>query len=85
MSGNRQKGTGDNLAVIVTNQENPEPLELIADSIIEIAEAFKKIQKSKLSQRVILLLLNDQTGLPLKEIKLILDTVPKLGDNYIVK
>lgn len=69
---------------IKSNEENPEPIELIAQSIIEISEAFKKIENSRLSKRAIILLIKDRcNGIGMTEIETILDVVPKLKDYYI--
>jgi len=68
---------------IKTNEQNPEPLELIAKSIIELAEAFKKIESSPLKRHTIILLLKDQTGLPQRDIIKILDAAPKLAEYYV--
>jgi hypothetical protein len=67
---------------VKTDEQNPEPLELIAQSIIEVAEAFQKINNSRLKRRAILVLLKDITGLGMREIELILDTAPELKDYY---
>lgn len=71
---------------VKTNEENPEPIELIAQSIINISEAFEKINSSPLKRRAIVLLLQDAIG-PSKigknEIEAILDHAPKLKDYYI--
>lgn len=67
-------------------QENPEPLELIADSIIQIAAAYEKINASRLQQRVIVLLIKDQCkSISLFNIEQVLNTVPKLKDYYLKK
>lgn len=68
---------------IKTNEQNPEPLELIAKSIIELSEAFKKIDSSPLKRHTIILLLKDQTGLPQRDIIKILDAAPKLAEYYV--
>lgn len=71
---------------INTKDENPEPVELIADSIIKVSEAFDKINKLPLSRRAIVLLLQDAIGstkISKKEIELVLDYAPKLKDYYI--
>ncbi len=68
---------------IRSNEENPEPIELIAKSIIEISEAFEKINKSQLSRRAVVLLLQDLTKLGKNEIELVLNYAPKLKDYYL--
>lgn len=67
------------------NEKDPEPVELIAKSIIEIADGFAKINASKLNRRALLILLKDSTGLGMSEIGKVLDAVPKLKDMYLKK
>lgn len=78
------KKTTNQTITVKVNEENPEPLEVIAQSIIEVAEAFKKIQNSRLSKRVIVLLIKDMTrNIGINEIEAILDAVPKLESYYL--
>lgn len=71
---------------INTNEETPEPMELIAQSIIDVSVAFEKIQKSRLSKRAIVLLIKDcHKDLSIFDIERILDIVPKLKDVYLKK
>lgn len=70
---------------IKTNEENPEPLEIIAQAVIDISKAFERIQKSRLSQRLIILLIQDQTKISHAKIRQILEVVPKLKDIYLKK
>lgn len=65
---------------------NPEPIELIAKSIIDVAEAFQKINNSKLKKRAIVLLLQDSIGstnITRTQIELVLEHAPKLKDIYL--
>jgi hypothetical protein len=64
-------------------EENPEPLEVLAKSIIEISDAFIKIMNGPLKHRTIVLLFQDYTGLPKRDIEKILDAAPKLKTFYI--
>ncbi len=69
--------------IVKVNETNPEPLEVLAKSIIEISDAFKKIQAGPLQRRTIVLLLKDYTGLAGRDIEKILDAAPKLKDYYL--
>jgi hypothetical protein len=60
------------------NDENPEPLEVIAASVIKVAEGIEKMAKSGLSKRAIVVLLNDVTGVPKGHIGLLIDAGPAL-------
>lgn len=71
---------------IIKNEEDPEPVELLAASIIQVSEAFEKIKKSKLSQRAIVVLLQDGIGaakIAKQQIALVLDNLPRLKGWYI--
>lgn len=78
------KPKNSNQTVIVkSTEENPEPLELIAKAIIQVADAFKKIEAGPLKRKTVVLLLQDQTSLSQKAINSILDVAPKLADHYV--
>ncbi len=71
---------------VKSNEENPEPLEVIAQSIIDVSEAFKKVASSRLKKRVIVLLLFDMLksrGVGINQIELVLDAAPLLESYYI--
>lgn len=63
---------------VKTNEANPEPLELVAKSIIQIAEAFEKIKSSPLKQHTVIIILKDMTGLPQRDIKAVLEAAADL-------
>jgi hypothetical protein len=63
---------------VLRDEHEPESVEVIAASIIAIAEAFERIERGPLTQRAIVLLLRDITGMSLGEITKVLDAVPKL-------
>lgn len=78
----------DKKITIKTKEENPEPIELIADSIIQISEAFRKISNSRLQKRTIVLLLHDAIGptkIGKKEIELVLEHAPMLAEYFLKK
>jgi len=68
---------------VKVKEENPEPLELLAKSIIELSDSFIKIQNGPLQRRTIILLLKDCTGLAGRDIEKILDAAPKLKSYYV--
>jgi len=65
------------------NEENPEPVEIIASSIISIADAFEKIQSSPLNRRGLVVLIKDETGLSNRDINAVLDSLAGLKAAYI--
>jgi hypothetical protein len=53
MSSKKVDKNGDLNIKIKVNIQDPEPLELIAQSIIQVAEGFEKIKKSSLTERAV--------------------------------
>ena len=71
---------------VKTDEENPEPVELIADSIIKISDAFDKIKNSRLNERAVILLIKDSisgNAIGLKDIENVLHAAASLKKNYI--
>lgn len=71
---------------IKKNEENPESVELLAESIIKVSEGFEKLLNSSLSERAYLVLLQDCIGgskVSRSQIKLVLDALPRLRGWYI--
>ena len=72
---------------IVKDENDPESMELMAKSVIQISDAFDEIQKNgMLKQRTIILLLHDLIGvnkINKTQIALVLDNLPRLKAWYI--
>lgn len=71
---------------IKKDKENPETVELLAKSIIQVAEGFKKVLNSQLSRRALVILLHDcigQSKINKKQIELVLEALPRLKAWYI--
>lgn len=64
----------------ITNDEMFEP---IVTAIQDVSDAVKKLQSSKVKERVILLLIRDQTNLPLTEIQQVLNAAANLKAKYL--
>lgn len=69
--------------VVKQNEENPEPIELIAASIIEISTAIKKLNVSRVKARAIYVLIKDMTGFPLGTIETVLNAAQSLEKTYL--
>lgn len=69
--------------VIKKNEKNPEPMELIAASIIEISNAFKKMNSSQLKPRTIYLLIKDMTGISMGDIEKVLTAAQLLEKEFL--
>lgn len=60
-------------------------LEELADNIKKFADLSKKLNDSKLNEKAILLLIQDQTKLPYHTIKKVLTALPNLEKAYLKK
>ncbi len=70
---------------IKKNEQSPESTELLAKSIIQVADAAHKLINSGLNQRAIVVLLQDgigQTKINKKQIELVLENLPRLKAWY---
>lgn len=73
---------------IKKNEEKPESVELLAQSILQVAEGFNKVTNSSLTQRALVVLLHDAVGtsnITKGQIKLVLEALPRLKAWYIKK
>lgn len=71
---------------VVKDKDNVIEIQLMEQSILDVANAARKLLNSKLSKRAILVLIKDSmrgTGLPLKDIELVLDCASKLDKRYL--
>lgn len=73
---------------IVKNEEKPESVELLTRSIIQAAEGFEKVLNSPLSQRALIVLIQEGVGvanITKAQIRLVLEALPRLKGWYIKK
>lgn len=73
---------------IKKNEDAPESVELLAQSIIQVAEGFQKVLATPLSERALIVLLHDGIGagkITKAQIKLVLEALPRLKAWYIKK
>lgn len=71
---------------VVKDEINPEPVELLAKSIVQVADGFQKLLDSSLNQRALIVLLHDGIGqghITKAQIKLVLDNLPRLKAWYV--
>jgi hypothetical protein len=68
---------------VVHNEVDPEPIEIIAQSIIDIDAAMKAINNTRLSRRAVVLLIKDQTNLSIGDINRVLTAIGELKKYYI--
>ncbi len=58
--------------------------EVLASAIVDIAKAANEMKRSRLTERAILVLLKDKTGVPMEVIKTVLNGAADL-DSYLKK
>jgi hypothetical protein len=73
---------------VTKDAANPEPIELLAKSIVLVAEGFEQLNRSTLNRRALVVLLHDGIGagkITKAQINLVLDNLPRLKAWYIRK
>lgn len=71
---------------IKKDEVNPESVELLAKSVVLVAEGFQKVLNSPLKERALIVLLHDGIGaqhITKAQIKLVLEALPRLKGWYI--
>ena len=71
---------------IKKDEEQPESVELLAKSVIQVAEGFQKVLNSPLRERGLIVLLHDGIGatkITKAQIKLVLEALPRLKGWYV--
>lgn len=68
--------------VRVVKSDPPETTEILAEAIVRLGDAVKKLDASGLNRKAIVLLLQDATKVPKRDIIAILDAIPRLRGWY---
>lgn len=68
--------------VNVKKSEPPESKEILADAIVNIGKATKKLMQSGVNRTAIVILIQAQTKLSKRDINLVLDSLPQLERWY---
>lgn len=71
--------------VKVVKSDPPETKEILAEAITRISEGFTALEKSGLNKRAIMILIQAETKLPQRDIRLVLDALPRLKGWYCRK
>jgi hypothetical protein len=73
--------------VIVNNNENAIPVEVLAESIVKMSAAAQKLNSSGLTRRALVILIADIVPCNVRkhDIVAVLDALPKLADTYVKK
>lgn len=67
---------------IKRNESAPESMELVAESILELAEAVKRL-RIRAKDKLICLLLSDMTGQSKRSIQQVIDAIPEIAVTYL--
>lgn len=73
---------------IKKDETSSESTELLARSIVQVAEGFEQLTKSGLTQRALIVLLQDGIGMAKinkEQIRLVLEALPRLKGWYLKK
>jgi hypothetical protein len=73
---------------IKKNEENPESAELLAQSVIQVADGFEKLLSTPLTQKAIVTLVRAGIGeskITKGQVEMVLDALPRLKGWYIRK
>lgn len=68
--------------VHVVKGDPPESTEILAEAIVRLGDAVKKLDASGMNRKAIILLLNDATKVNKTDIAAILDAIPRLRGWY---
>ena len=69
---------------VVQNQENAHAVEIIADAIVELAKAMKKINQSRLTQdAIVTLIVRNSTGLSRSAVETVLENLDTLEERWL--
>jgi hypothetical protein len=72
------------MAVKIKQDEiNPIPVEIIAQSILDIAESMKQIDNSRLKRSAIVALIHDRSGINKGTIEVVMNNLSALEQNYL--
>lgn len=78
-------GSSDNggNAPSVTIDYAGQHVELLADQLGKLSNAAERLMETGLSERALVVLLQDYTGLGKRDIRLVLRALPRLGPTYL--
>jgi hypothetical protein len=68
--------------ITVKKSDPPESKEVLATAITKISDGFDAMLKSGLNKKAIIILIQAETKLPQRDIRLVLDALPRLKGWY---
>jgi len=69
-------------SIKVVKSDPPETKQVLAEAVTRISEGFAALEKSGLNRKAIIILIQAETKLPLRDIRLVLDALPRLKGWY---
>lgn len=70
------------MTVKVVKSDPPETTEILAEAIVRLGDSVRKLDASGLNHKAIVILLQDATKLPRRDIESILTAIPRLKSWY---
>lgn len=70
---------------IVQDADNPQPVEVIEQAIIQIAKAMKTISETRLTRKAIVVLIHHQSKIARGTIEIILNNLEELENDWLKK
>ncbi len=68
---------------VTQNPTAPEPVEIIAAAILDIADGMKTLSRSRLSRKAIVALIHDQSKLARRDIEIVLNNLETLERDWL--
>jgi len=73
------------IKTIQKDGEEPTPIEILEQSIIEIAKAMKKFQQSRVKQSTIVMLIQGSSHMSKRDIEIVLNNLMQLEEIFLKK
>jgi hypothetical protein len=73
----------EKIKTVIKNGEEPQPIEILESSIIEIAKGFKVLSKTRVKQETLVTLLHDYTKVSKVQIRYVLNCLSDLENLFL--
>jgi hypothetical protein len=70
-------------AKVTQDAETPVEVEVLAQAIVDIGNAAKRLSNSRLNRRAVIVLINDMTGIGKGTIEVVLNSISELERVYL--
>lgn len=65
------------------DEENPIPVEIIADAIVKISKAMQALNETRLTRRALVTLIHDSSKVSRRDIEIVLNNLDRLEDTWL--